>query len=146
MAKSLLSRALDLLSRREYSRRELAGCLRPHAESQAALDEVFQALDAHAWQSDARFAEQFTRRNGSRHGALRLGHALRGKGISAEVIDQALAGRNELEIARQVWQRKFDHLPGSREEQARQMRFLAGRGFRHDIIRKILHPADDDDA
>lgn len=145
MEKSLMARAVDLLSRREYSRRELIARLQPHAESPEALQQVLDQLAQRAWQSDDRFAEQFTRSKGDKYGSVRLRHALREKGVSPELIAQALAGQDDLGTARAVWQRKFGTLPSSPQARARQMRFLAARGFPPEIIRKILAGAGDDD-
>ena len=61
---------------------------------------------------------------------------------NATVIDATLAGLraadDEPARAWAVWQRKFGTLPSSPQERARQTRFLASRGFRHDTIRKVL--------
>lgn len=141
--KSLMARAVDLLSRREYSRRELTQKLKPHAESEEQLTALLDQLSERTWQSDQRFAEQFTRAKGSRYGSLRLRYAMREKGLDAEIIEQALEGQNDLELARQVWQRKFGTLPETREDKARQVRFLASRGFPSEVIRRVMGGAID---
>jgi regulatory protein len=142
--RSLLDRAVDLLSRREYSRRELASKLRPHAESPEELEAVLDSLAERAWQSDARFAEQFTRVKGEKYGSLRLRHAMREKGLDSELIEQALAGRDDLTRARDIWQRRFGTPPSCAQERARQVRFLAARGFSLDIIRRVVSGVSDD--
>jgi len=142
--KSLMARAVDLLSRREYSRRELAQKLKPHAESEEQLETVLAQLNGKNWQSDQRYAEQLLRAKGNRHGSLRLRHAMREKGLDAEIIEQTLAGQNDLEQAQAVWQRKFGALPLTREDKARQMRFLASRGFPSEVIHKVLAGSRDD--
>jgi regulatory protein len=50
----------------------------------------------------------------------------------------------ELERAREVWLRRFGQPPADAAERARQMRFLAGRGFETDIIRRVIAGADDE--
>jgi regulatory protein len=142
--KSLMARAVDLLSRREYSRRELVQKLKPHAETEEQLEAVLDQLAGKSWQSDQRYAEQLLRAKGSRHGSLRLRHAMREKGLDAEIIEQTLAGQNDQQQAQAVWQRKFGSLPQTREDKARQMRFLAGRGFPADVIHRVLAGAPDD--
>jgi len=50
----------------------------------------------------------------------------------------------ELERAQAVWQKKFGALPTNALEAARQMRFLATRGFGADVIRRAVKgPASD---
>ena len=133
-----MARAVDLLSRREYSRRELIDKLRPHAESAEELEQVLSQLAERTWQSDQRFAEQFTRSKADKYGSRRLRMHLREKGVSDELIDQALAEQDDLAVARAVWQRKFGTPPLTPQDKARQFRFLAARGFPQEIIRKIL--------
>jgi regulatory protein len=43
-----------------------------------------------------------------------------------------------------VWRRKFGQPPANAQERARQMRFLHGRGFPADVIRKVLGGIEDD--
>ncbi|MBV8647643.1 MAG: recombination regulator RecX [Paludibacterium sp.] len=144
MKKSLMARAVDLLSRREYSRRELILRLRPHAESPEELEQVLAKLADRAWQSDQRFAEQFTQSKAGKYGSQRLRMALREKGVDDETIAEALAGQDDLAAARAVWQRKFGVPPASPQDKARQTRFLAARGFPQEIIRKVLGGSLDD--
>ncbi|TDR82050.1 recombination regulator RecX [Paludibacterium purpuratum] len=139
-----MARAIDLLSRREYSRRELTQRLRPHAQSPEELAQVLDQLAERTWQSDQRFAEQFSRSRAGKYGSLRLRQHLREKGVSGELIDEALSSQDDLATARAVWQRKFGTLPDSPQDKARQARFLAARGFPPEIIRKILAGRLDD--
>ena len=54
-----MARAIDLLSRREYTRRELERRLGPHAASSEELSDLLDRLAAGGLQSDQRYAEQF---------------------------------------------------------------------------------------
>ena len=45
---------------------------------------------------------------------------------------------DDLERARVVWRRKFPAAPTDAREWARQARFLQGRGFASDVIRRLL--------
>jgi len=139
-----MARAVDLLSRRDYSRRELEQRLRPHAESEEQLSALLEQLAERCWQSDQRCAEQFALSKGRQYGSLRLRHALREKGIASDTIDSALAQQNDLQTARALWRRKFGALPLSPQEKARQLRFLMARGFPSEVIRQVLAGALDD--
>jgi regulatory protein len=80
-----------------------------------------------------------------RFGAQRIMHELREKGISDAAIGAAREQLkdSELDAARAVWRRKFKTAPADARERARQMRFLQGRGFTLDTIRRLLR--DDDE-
>ncbi|MFZ2541086.1 MAG: regulatory protein RecX, partial [Gallionella sp.] len=118
---SLRARALQYLARREYSRAELRGKLLPHVQAdqdfeqaQAVdLDVLLDDLTARGWLSDERAATQLAHAKRSRFGTQRITHELRQKGIAEELIDAALPAlkESELEVAREVWQRKFSALP-----------------------------------
>lgn len=135
----LRARALRLLGRREYSRCELGQKLAAYAESPEAVDRLLDALQAGSYLSDQRYAHQRVRVRAVRYGNQRLADELRSKGLDGECIAAALA-ESEDETIRccNVWQKKFDGLPGNAEERMRQSRFLHGRGFSPEVIRRVL--------
>lgn len=147
MAASLHERALRCLAQREHSRVELARKL----DGLGSEDEVRTELDHLAelgLLSDARFADAYVRAKASRFGASRLRLELSRRGVPAELIGEAIednCGDNELERARDVTRRKFAAAPADQREWARQARFLQGRGFSTEIIRRVLkeHPGDE---
>jgi regulatory protein len=143
---TLRDRALNLLSRREHSRAELARKLAPHAESEAiaaVLDQLTQ--DGHL--SDARYADAVAHARQGKHGSRRLAHELREKGVDAALIGAVVdAARNDdLAAARAVWQRKFGVPPVDAKDKARQYRFLLGRGFPADIVEKVFKTLGSED-
>jgi regulatory protein len=79
-------------------------------------------------------------------GAARIAHELRAKGLDKELAQRtaAAARTTEVERARAVWLRKFRTAPTTREERAKQMRFLQSRGFSFDAIRAVIQGADQD--
>ncbi len=143
---TLRTRALHCLARREYSRAELAAKLRPYALKQeesaekADLDQLLDDLAESGYLSDERAVTQLLHARRPRFGSQRILHELHQKGISHELIEQAMPSliETELETARGVWQKKFGELPRDTKEKARQMRFLQSRGFSMDVILKVL--------
>jgi regulatory protein len=139
---SLKGRAIGLLSRREYSRDELARKLKPHADTAEQIDALLNALVAEGWQSDERFIQSVLHRKAPLHGALRITQELKLKGMNdTQLADvRMLLKDTELGRAQSVWQKKFG-LSGPAsdpKDYARQARFLAGRGFSHEVIRRVL--------
>src|SRR5690606_33403033 len=133
---SLRQRALAHLARREHARAELRQKLLPHADGdEAALDALLDEFAERGWLSDARFAEAWTHARGSRYGSQRLRAELRTKGVDDALIGEALAqvADSEEARAREVWRRKFGTPPHDARERARQLRFLAARGFPLDV-------------
>ena len=136
----LRKRAIALLARREHSRAELAAKLTALG-SREEIDAVLAELTESGLLSDARYAEAYLRSNATRFGAGRLRQTLRRKGIDGDLIEAKLAGADapdELARARAVWARKYAAAPQDAKEWARQARFLQGRGFSTDVIRRLL--------
>ncbi len=143
---SLRERALRLLARREHSRAELAKKLRVHSRPGDDLEALLDDLSRRKLLSDERYAESRAHALSRKFGAARIAHELRARGLDKDLADKAskTARATELERAREVWRRKFRSAPKTREERARQMRFLQSRGFSFDAIRAVVTGADED--
>lgn len=142
-APSLKGRALRLLARREHSRAELAAKLAPHVQAGEDLEALLHALEAQGFLSDARAAESLLRRRAPRLGTQRVLQELRHKGLDAELVRAAADSLRASEFARAqaVWQRRFGTLPADAQAHARQLRFLAARGFSNEVARQVLRAA-----
>ncbi len=137
--KSLRSRALDLLSRREMSQAELRRKLAPYAEDPAEIDALLQEFADRNWQSDQRYAESYVYSKSSRYGRLRLAQGLQQQKLDNELIAATLPDRDsERTTACAVLAKKFKQPPADWNERQRAARFLAYRGFDHDTIRHAL--------
>jgi regulatory protein len=137
----LKARALRHLVRREHSRAELARKLAPHADSAEAIEAVLQSLLSKKQLSDERFAEERARVLSRKFGAAKIRQDLAARGISEEVISgisSRVPGDSELERAKAILQRKYREPAATREEHAKRARFLQGRGFSYDVIRRLL--------
>lgn len=142
--RSLKARALEYLSRREYSRGELARKLAPFAEEHDALNALLDTLEREGWLSDARFAESVVHRRAARMGANRIMSELRRHAVDDALIDTVGAQLRETELARAqaVWRKKYGQLPRTPAERAKQARFLATRGFSRATIAQVLKGDD----
>ena len=138
--RSLRSRALSLLARREHSRLELSRKLAPHALEGENVDALLDELAAKGWLSDARFAEQSIRSKARRFGPRKLAHDLRAKGVDDESIAAGLhaAGIDGVSRIEDIWKRRFRAAPRDDREKARQARFLVGRGFATEEVFRFL--------
>jgi len=138
---ALKARALRHLVRREHSRAELARKLFPFAPSPEVLELLLDALAAKGQLSDARYAELRAHQLSRKYGAARIRFDLKAKGVAQEIVER-VGREGELERARVILARKYRSPAASREERARRMRFLQGRGFSHDTIKTLLSSED----
>lgn len=148
-ALSLKGRALRLLSGREQSRAELERKLRGHEEEPGQLVAVLDELEAKDFISPTRVIESVINRRQAKMGVSRIKRELQGKGLDADTVAEAMDGlkATELERAREVWRKKFDSKTvagNTPADKAKQMRFLAARGFGSDVIRRVVAGPGDD--
>ncbi len=138
--KSLRQRALEYLGKREYSTVELGQKLKTYAEENDDIPALLADFKSRGWLSDIRFTKQLVHARKSKFGSAKVAHELRQKGIADDLIAEAVSDikENEFEHATEVWHKKFKQLASNRNEWAKQARFLQGRGFGFDTIKKVL--------
>ena len=168
-ALSLKARAIALLSQREHSAMELRRKLlriarerdrRLHdqslqteasdadADAEPAIDPTPEVdallvwLQAQGYLDETRFVESRLHARSSRHGNLRIKQELAQHGLTLAPEQAAALKDSELERARAIWQRKFGEPAEDAAAKAKQMRFMASRGFSADVIRKLLRGSD----
>ena len=144
-------RALEYLGKREYSYAELGQKLKTYLEENEDFEQITQILEdfkTRGWLSDTRFTEQIVHARQAKFGVAKIVHELREKGVSQELIETAVSQikDNELDNAKQIWQKKFKAAPANRDEWAKQARFLQSRGFGFDTIKTVLNSKDNDNS
>lgn len=114
---------------------------------EARLEEVenlLMWLQERDYLSEVRLVESRINARASRYGNLRIRQELRQLGVVADEEQQAQLRDSEFDRAREVWQRKFGGvLPDDATSRARQMRFLAARGFSAEVVRRVLRAPDE---
>ena len=142
---SLKGRALKLLASREHSRAELERKLKAHEQEPGTLKRALDELQARGFIDEQRVADSLVHRRAAKLGAGRIRQELQAKGLDPERVAQAVAGlkASEMDRAREVWRKKFGELPRDAASRAKQARFLAGRGFPTEVIRRVLGGEDE---
>lgn len=125
--------AMDLLARREHSRRELYQKLTLRFSNRALIDQEIERLCNERLQSDARYTEVYLHSRAQRlYGPGRIKAELRERGIADEIIAAAFhhADINWQENLRKLEIGKFGtEPPADVREKAKRVRFLQYRGF-----------------
>lgn len=150
---SLKGRALRMLAMREHARSELERKLRRHEVEPGQLSRVLDELQAKGFIDAQRVVDSVVQQRAGKLGVARIRQELQHKGIAADESAAALAALQvtEVERARQVWRKKFGRRDGDVAaamapdglQRARQIRFLASRGFAGDTIRRVVAGADE---
>lgn len=162
-AQTLKSRALACIAQREHSRVELKRKLRAHAAKQARaaaevgvpdgapdagveseIEALLDWLAARDLLSDARFVETRVQARAARFGDLRIRRELAEHGVALDAGALAALRGSELARARAVKTKRFGASPpADPADRARQLRFLAARGFSAETARKVLRAAEE---
>lgn len=120
----------------------------PDFDAETAAEEVDRVLDeleAARHLSDARFAEGRIHARAKRQGLARIKQELSRHGVEIDPDTARQLRETELERARDIWRRKYGGEPATEPaERARQMRFLAARGFAADVVRRVVGGREDD--
>ena len=108
---------------------------------------VLDQLAAAGLLNEARMAEAMLNARAPRFGERRLRQTMQQRGLEPALVDASLASvrDTELERARALWLRRFDGPGATPAERVRQMRFLVGRGFSSEVIRRVMKGAIADD-
>ena len=138
--------AYDLLSRKPWSRRELAARLRRRGAPPEVVEDVVAALEVQGYVDDAAFARQWADGRASRRhlGSLRLRDELLRKGVSRRHADaalrQAFAETGEEERALEVARRRLPALRRQNADRAapKLRDHLLRRGYPPDVVRRVL--------
>lgn len=144
-AEAVHEAALRLLARRDHASGELTTKLIQRGFDRARVEAELARLTEAGLLDDARFAEAFAEQRAERgDGPIKIEAALRQRGIAAEVSAAALDGvaPDWPAHARAALAKRFGATPAAdQRERARRARFLQGRGFPAELVRRLL---DDD--
>ena len=135
-------KAMDLLARREHTRKELVHKLTIRDFPEDVIEMVVEHLSEENLQSDDRFTEAFVNmRRKKGQGPVRILNDLQERGVSQILQEDYVDSRDTIwaETITQVRHKKFGgSLPKDFPERAKQMRFLQYRGFTSEQIRHEL--------
>jgi len=137
----LLDRALDLLSRRDHSERELFRKLQQKGAVVEELPELLSDLKKKGYLDDRRFSENFVRfRSGKAWGQRRYRQELLIRGVDKETVDSVLATLPEVGAAAvsEKLRRLVDRELAKGKAPEKIVDSLARRGFGHRQIREAL--------
>jgi len=134
--------AMNFLSRREHSLRELTVKLNRRFPDEALVAAELQRLADENLQSDTRFAESFVRQRANRgYGPARVLADLRQRGLTETEFQDALRS-NDIDwfaLAKQVYLKKFGEAqPCDLLEKGKRARFMQYRGFSPDHFQHLL--------
>ncbi|MFY2764366.1 regulatory protein RecX [Arenimonas sp. MALMAid1274] len=142
-------KALELLVRREHSRRDLKRKLGLRGADSAEADAAIEKLAGLGFQDDARFASSFARdRASAGYGPVRIRQELAGHGLDRDQVQCALdtCDTDWRQSARMQVDRRFRSAELADPARRRKaVEFLLRRGFDQDSAQAAVRPSMDED-
>jgi regulatory protein len=143
MISTLRQKALNLLSRREHSRFELAEKLKRYEASAVEIAALLDILETQQLLNEARFAEAYCHMRFKKgYGPIRIVHELEARGVARRIVCDTVAKipladwLSQIEVVRQ---KKFGEGNATTlEEKFKQSQFLYYRGFNSDQIKAVV--------
>lgn len=138
--KELYNKALDYLSRREYTRYELQQKLAQYTDNQDDIASVLERLIERNLQSDKRFSENFIHSKQQKYSNGRLIENLKQKGVHLQDASEFLPDKEtQLATAIAILHKKLGTPRRlTANEQQKAYRFLQYRGFGAEITQTAL--------
>ncbi|MEL7387472.1 MAG: regulatory protein RecX [Pseudomonadota bacterium] len=130
---------LWLLSRQDYSRRDLTRKLQQKEATPEFTERLLDWCESHNFINEQRYCEGFVRRHLAKyHGAKRIQSEAMAKGIDRALLDKTLEEFeiDWFELAKDAYLKKFSNSGKEldQKERAKRVRYLMYRGFNYEQI------------
>jgi regulatory protein len=135
------NKALDLLSRREHSQKEVTLKLQKKFKNSEEIYEVIEKLVANNIINDTRFTEHYINLRKRRgFGSKKISYELLSKGINESIIDSTLSNMDDWkELAKKEFNKKYKDGPSDDFKiRSKQKNFLLNRGFSFEEIESVF--------
>ena len=142
MSNKAIDKAVELLARREHSRRELFVKLTTRGFNEAEIESALNEAKQKGWQSDERFVESFIHSLQLKgQGPVKIAYALCEKGIDESLVNQFINEHDQVwhDLLAEVRIKKFGtDMPLDYEQSVPQKKFLLNRGFNLEKINRLF--------
>lgn len=138
---TIYNKALDIISRREHSKKEVRDKLLKKFDDLIVIEGVIEKLIKNSLLNDSRYAEMYTRaRKRKGFGPKRIGYELNSRGVSETLSSIAIEEEGGwLEAAENAFNKKFkDGISLDFKTKLKQKSFLQNRGFSFKEIDSIF--------
>ncbi|WP_404340856.1 regulatory protein RecX [Pseudoalteromonas mariniglutinosa] len=137
--KKLKNYVLWLLSRQDYSRRDLTRKLQQKEATTEFTERLLDWCESHNFINERRYCEGFVRRHLAKfHGAKRIQSEAMAKGIDRALLDEVVEelAVDWFQLAQDAYLKKFSnaHQDLDQKEKAKRVRYLMYRGFSYEHI------------
>ena len=139
--KDIYNKALDIISRREHSSKEVMEKLARKFTSKDLINSTIEKLISNNLVNDTRFAEMYVRsRKKKGFGPKKIAYELAVKGVKDSFANEAIINEGGwIESAKNVFLKKFKDGPSKDFKQSmKQKTFMQNRGFTFKEIESVM--------
>lgn len=137
--KAAYQAAIQSLSRREYSAKELGDKLRQQGHDSKLVSELLTELANKDYQSDKRYCEMLVRTRARQHyGPTKIAYELKQKGVAENLINIELSKYED------DWPQIIAELIAKKQRGSKTftddklIKFLMSKGFNYGLVKKVL--------
>ena len=130
--------AIDLVSRKMYTEKEIRTKMMHKEFSQTAIDSVIDILKEYGYINDEAYATIYCEHYMQKYGVKKLEFELKNKGISSEIIENALLGVKNDDTLEEMIRKKVGTKELDYKEYSKTIRYFLSKGFEYDTIQSIL--------
>lgn len=148
LSKRAKKRSLNLLKSRPYTEKRLREKLKEGGYPDAVIEEALEYVKSYHYVDDYDYACQYIEYRKAADSRRKLEEALRNRGISGEILEQAFGAayesreeQEELEkaqIRRLLEKRGYDPAANDYKEKQKLFAYLMRKGFSGDLIRRVM--------
>ncbi len=135
-------RGLYLLQKQDRTEANLRSKLKEGGYPEPVIDEAIAYIASFGYIDDERYAASYIRFYQASKSKQRIKQDLMAKGVSGDIIESCLESEYEEDeldmVLKLLAKKKYDSETATYQDKAKLYRFLAGRGFSSDTIKKAL--------
>lgn len=131
--------AIDLVSRKMYTEKEIRTKMIHKEFSHTAIDNVIDILKEYGYINDEAYAAVYCEHYMQKYGVKKLEFELKNKGVSPEIIENALLGVKNDDTLREMIIKRVGTKELDYKEYSKTVRYFLSKGFEYEAIQSILN-------
>jgi len=135
--------AIDLVSRKMYSEKEIRIKMKQKEFSHTAIDSVVDILKEYGYINDEAFAAIYCEHYMQKYGAKKIAFELKNKGIDSEIVENAVSGIKNDDTLEELIKKKVGSKELDFKEYSKIVRYFLSKGFEYDAVQSVLNKMRD---
>jgi len=136
--------AIELVSRKMYTEKEIRTKMLQKEFSQTAIDNVIDILKEYGYINDEAYATIYCEHYMLKYGVKKIAFDLKQKGVSSEIIENVTSGVKNDDTLEELIRKKVGGKELDYKEYSKTVRYFLSKGFEYEDIQSILNKLRDE--